>query len=84
MVFPGTFNGKVEKRLFWEGGIETYMATRPVLTGNTVAGSERAGFRVDGEACPAQSTGTEVWADNTAHSVLVGVEMLPVDGLPGT
>ena len=80
MVFSGTFNQRDEGRTFWDAGIDVRRATRPVLTGNAVAGSERAGYRVNGEPCDGS---TESWQDNTAHSTLVGVEMLPNDGLPG-
>ena len=80
MVFPGTFNGRDEGRTYWDAGIDVRRATRSVLTGNAVAGSERAGYRVSGEPCDGS---TESWQDNTAHSTLVGVEMLPGDGLSG-
>ncbi len=79
VVFPGTYNGKQEKRIEWAAGFETIDAVRPVLSGNVVAGSERAGFRVDGEPCTAT---TERWSNNLAHSALVGVYTLPEDGIP--
>ena len=78
MVNPGTYNGRDEERLIWDSGFDSRRATRPILTGNAVAGSERAGYRVDGEPC--EET-TERWADNTAHSVLIGVMMLHEDCL---
>ena len=44
MVHPGTFNGRSETRLEWEGAIEVNEGVRPILRGNHVAGSERAGL----------------------------------------
>ena len=49
MVHPGTFNGRDELTMIWEAGFDIRRATRPIITGNAVAGSERAGYRVNGE-----------------------------------
>ncbi len=71
-LFPGTFQGRDEKRLEWEAGVEVHDALRPVLRGNQVAGAARTGFHVAGESCDVPSE----WHDNVAHSVLVGVMMI--------
>ena len=54
------------------------MATRPVLTDNTVAGCERMGFYTDGEPCTTEINPTEPWSNNVAHSSLTGVMLLKV------
>ena len=83
MVYPGLFNGKDELRLEWDAAIEVQRGLMPQLSGNAVAGSERAAYRLDGEPCSATS---QVLATNWAHSALIGVLLLPLpdgDGLPG-
>ena len=52
-------------------------AMAPILIDNVVAGSERSGFWVDGERCDT----TSKWRGNVAHSTLIGVMMLPKDGI---
>ena len=76
--FPGTFNGRKELRHEWNAGFELIHSTDVVLRGNVVAGSERAGYHVDGEPCDGPSR----LADNTVHACLIGVMLLPKDGQP--
>lgn len=59
--------------------MEVQESVLTVLQYNTVAGSERAGYRIDGEACPGGFFDglTDSWMLNTAHSSLIGVLMLP-------
>ncbi len=77
VVFPGGYNGRTETRLEWSAGVETIDAIRPVLIGNVVAGSERAGYRIQGEPCRAETNLAIPWQDNTVHSALIGVYTLP-------
>ena len=79
-LFRGTFNNRYEDALLtFDGAIEVQGSILPVLIGNTVAGSERAGYRIDGEGCPGSELEGYVsnWIDNTVHSTLIGVEILP-------
>ena len=49
MLAPSTWNGRREVRYTWFGAVDLIGATGVTLEGNHVAGSERAGFWVDGE-----------------------------------
>ena len=78
MLFPGSYNGRFEEfRSTWDAGIQTNEADSPILIDNVVAGSQRSGFWVDGEEC---DTGSN-WRGNVAHSTLIGVMLLPDDGI---
>lgn len=61
--------------VIWNGGIEVVKATRPVLINNTVAGSERIGYKVRGESCSERSDPGAKWYGNEAHSTLHGVHL---------
>ena len=81
VVFPGTYNGRLEARFEWQAAFEILSSPDTVLRDNAAAGSERAGYRVDGVKCSTAADGA--WRGNTAHSVLIGVVSLPEDGLTG-
>lgn len=49
---------------------QTNLATNAFLSGNVVAGSERAAYWIDGESCDGQS---ESWGSNTARTSLDGI-----------
>ncbi|KAJ8026136.1 Fibrocystin-L [Holothuria leucospilota] len=61
--------------LIWNGGIEVVKAKRPVLINNTVAGSERVGYKVRGEPCSERSDSSAKWYGNVAHSTLHGIHL---------
>ena len=79
VLFPGSYNGRYEQFNFaYHAGIQANDATTPVLINNVVAGSQRAGFWVDGERCDTENT----WHGNIAHSSAIGVMVFPEDGIP--
>ena len=81
VVHPGVYNGRNELRPEWDGGIQTLGAIGVVLQGNNVAGSHRALYRVDGEPCSKlDGPSADMWSDNTGHSALTGVAILPDEG----
>ena len=67
VVHAGAFNGRNELRPEWEGGIQTLGSTNLLLFDNVVAGSHRALYRIDGEACDKAGTGAEMWSGNSNH-----------------
>lgn len=75
-----TYNGRVEKsNVHWPGAIEVHEASDVTLINNTVAGSERFGFMVDGEKCtdnPGRSFGNQV------HGAWHGIHLPYTGGLP--
>ncbi|KAJ8026005.1 Fibrocystin-L [Holothuria leucospilota] len=76
IIFPGEYQDRFEpENLIWNGGIEVDKARRPVLINNTVAGSERVGFKVKGELCSGPSDPGAKWYGNVAHSTLHGVHL---------
>ena len=78
-VFPGTYQDRYEElSLDWMASIEIQKATETTLIGNVVAGSERAGYRLNGESC---TGGSALWDNNTAHSVVIGLSMWQEDCL---
>lgn len=81
MLCPGEYNGRNEKRLECEAAIEVQKGLNVYLSGNAVAGSECAGFRIDGQSCSGLLSDT--WNGNVAHTARIGVLMFPDDGLPG-
>jgi hypothetical protein len=82
VVHPGVFNGRTEHRFQFDSGIEALGAIDVVLQGNAVAGSHRALYRVEGEACSkiGQPAST-MWSDNVGHSALSGVAIMPEEGI---
>ncbi|XP_070541075.1 fibrocystin-L-like [Ptychodera flava] len=83
-VFPGTYQDRFEsENLVWMGGIEVNKAKNVVLKNNTVAGSERVGFRISGEPCFSDIDPEDKWEGNVAHTTLHGVHMFYSDGLQG-
>ncbi|XP_066278772.1 fibrocystin-L-like [Branchiostoma lanceolatum] len=79
IIWPGGYQDRSEaENVDWTAAIEVFEASSVVLDGNVVAGSDRVGFHVDGEAC---SGGTaEAWSNNVAHSCMIGVTVFPGDG----
>lgn len=75
-----TYDGRQEKsNIHWPGAIEVHEAIDVILINNTVAGSERFGFKLDGETCTdfgGISTGNEV------HGCWHGVHLHYVECLP--
>ncbi|KAK3532561.1 hypothetical protein QTP86_024146, partial [Hemibagrus guttatus] len=81
-LWPGSYNGRQETmNINWPAAIEANMGTNVVLQGNTVAGYERVGFRINGEPCPGSLNPVAQWQQNEAHGGLYGVYMNK-DGLP--
>ncbi|KAK1784753.1 hypothetical protein P4O66_003426 [Electrophorus voltai] len=82
-LWPGSYNGRQDTFNFnWNAAIEANTGTNVVLQGNTVAGYERVGFRIDGEPCPGTFSPVAQWQENEAHGGLFGIYMNN-DGLPG-
>ncbi|XP_078617899.1 fibrocystin-L-like [Branchiostoma floridae x Branchiostoma japonicum] len=80
IIWPGGYQDRNEpENVDWTAAIEVFEATSIVLDGNVVAGSDRVGFHVDGEACSGGTT--EAWTNNVAHSCMVGVSVFPGDGI---
>ena len=78
-VFPGSYQDRFEEHtLDWMASIEIQNATNTSLVGNVVAGSERAAYRLNGESC---TDGEATWANNTAHSMVMGLTMWQSDCL---
>ena len=78
-VFPGSYQDRFEEHtLDWMASIEIQNATNTSLIGNVVAGSERAAYRLNGESC---TDGEATWANNTAHSTVMGLTMWQPDCL---
>ena len=51
-LFIGTWDGRNELGNFeWHGSFELVGSENFILNGNTVAGSERAAYRINGERC---------------------------------
>ncbi|XP_072025340.1 fibrocystin-L-like [Amphiura filiformis] len=81
VIFSGMYQGRFEaENLFWCGGFEVQVASKPVLIDNSVAGSERIGFKIKGEQCllggdvPDPDT---AWRGNVAHGALHGIHIYP-------
>ena len=64
--FPG---GAGEKSDEWPAGIDAREASQLTMADNVVAGSERLGYAVSGEAC---DSGDSLWSGNVAHAVYIG------------
>ncbi|XP_066271366.1 fibrocystin-L-like [Branchiostoma lanceolatum] len=79
LIWPDGYQDRSEDSPEWTPVFDMFEALTPVLTGNVAAGSQRAGFRVDGEPCTGNSA--EAWSGNIAHSCMVGVLVFPGDGL---
>ena len=78
VVFPGTYQDRYEEEsLLWNGGIEVEEATDPVLIDNTIAGSERVGFRIKGEPCYEEPNPDTDWRGNVVRGALHGVHIWP-------
>ncbi|KAJ8026384.1 Fibrocystin-L [Holothuria leucospilota] len=74
IIFPGEYQDRYEpENLLWNGGIEVDNARRPVLINNTVAGSERVGFKIRGLSCDHPKDVN--WYGNTVHATLHGVHL---------
>lgn len=77
-----TYNGRKEKsNIHWPGAIEVHEALDVTMINNTVAGSERFGFKLDGEKCTDNSPGISV--GNEVHGAWHGIHLHYVEGLPG-
>ncbi|XP_035687262.1 fibrocystin-L-like [Branchiostoma floridae] len=79
LIWPDGYQDRGEDSPEWTPAFDMFEALSPVLVGNVVAGSQRSGFRVDGEPCSGNLA--EAWSDNIAHSCMVGVLVFPGDGL---
>ena len=80
-IWPGSYNGRKEPgNAIGHYGIEIQEATDIVLQDNVVAGSERGGYRTDGEKCSAATPSDKRWKGNVAHSVMAGVAMESGEG----
>ena len=78
-LFPGCYQDRYESdSLDWMASIEAQNATNTSLVGNVVAGSERAAYRLNGESCNLDEA---TWANNTAHSTVMGLTMWQPDCL---
>lgn len=65
--------------ILWPGAIETQAATNSYMCNNTVAGSERIGFLLDGEPCTSSDNG---WHGNEVHGAWHGIHLGYFEGLP--
>ncbi|XP_040210792.1 fibrocystin-L-like [Rana temporaria] len=81
-VWPGTYQGRMETtNTLWHAGIAINEGSDIVLQNNTVAGFERAGYRINGEPCSGFSNPSPAWYNNEAYGGLYGIYM-NADGLP--
>ncbi|XP_066939673.1 fibrocystin-L-like [Macrobrachium rosenbergii] len=70
MLFPGRYDGRNEvQNLKFYGGFVLNDATKTILEGNIVAGSQQAGFQTYGEPCEDDS----LWNSNEVHSAMYGI-----------
>ncbi|XP_072027284.1 LOW QUALITY PROTEIN: fibrocystin-L-like [Amphiura filiformis] len=70
VINPGTYLDRFEEEnKLLSAGFEMDKATNPILINNTVAGSERFGYKIKGEPCNEEPT----WSGNTVHSTWMGV-----------
>ena len=80
-----TYKGRRDHSLVhWPGAIEVHEATDVTLINNTVAGSERFGFRIDGVECtshyyPENSPSS----GNVVHGAWHGIHLHYKQGIPG-
>ncbi|XP_048575327.1 fibrocystin-L-like isoform X2 [Nematostella vectensis] len=72
-----TFNGRIEPvAAIWHGAFETHEGKLHTLINNTVAGSERLGFRTDGEPCTREeSPDVQDWYGNVVHGAWHGIHI---------
>lgn len=76
-----TYDGREDKsNIHWPGAIEVHEAQDVILINNTVAGSERFGYKLDGEKCTDYSPGTST--GNEVHGAWHGVHLHYEEGLP--
>ncbi|CAD5115663.1 DgyrCDS4618 [Dimorphilus gyrociliatus] len=77
-IFPGTYGSRAELGNYeFFASIEIQNGTDTVLKDNVVAGSERVGYRLDGDSC--DSSKTSLISNNEAHGVLNGIWLMPED-----
>ncbi|XP_056419985.1 fibrocystin isoform X2 [Hyla sarda] len=62
----------------WVTGIKMNPPSHIVLSGNSVAGSERIGYYLQGQRCDSKE---KYWLENVAHSSLHGIHIYWEDGL---
>ena len=68
------------KNMDYIAGFDLLESISPILINNTVAGSERAGYKIRGETC--RENNPRKWSGNTAHSALHGIFIFK-EGLAG-
>jgi hypothetical protein len=75
LVWPGHYNGRKESsNTDWPALIEVHKVDGiRRMEGNVAAGSDRAGFRIQGEP---RSATTPKYKNNEAHSLLIGNAVL--------
>ncbi|KAK3740701.1 hypothetical protein QZH41_019065 [Actinostola sp. cb2023] len=73
-----TYKGRSELPVHWPGAIENHKATNPLMFNNTVAGSDRFGFKLDGESC---TDGQSRWHGNEVHGAWHGIHLPYKEGL---
>ncbi|XP_040283144.1 fibrocystin isoform X3 [Bufo bufo] len=67
-----------ETQAEWVTGVKINPSSHVFLSGNSVAGSERIAFHIQGQRC---HFGEKSWLDNVAHSSLHGIHIYWEDGL---
>ncbi|CAH1226877.1 PKHD1L1 [Branchiostoma lanceolatum] len=71
-IWTGDYNGRTEEEnVDIDASIEVHNGRGIVLQGNRVAGSEKAGYHIDGEPCAGNTA--DAWSDNEVHGALIGV-----------
>lgn len=82
LISSHTYKGRHEKyALKWPGAIEVHEATNVTLQGNAIGGSERIGFRIDGEECTDVNTPNS-WTGNVVHGSWQGIHIRYFQGIP--
>ncbi|GFN92112.1 fibrocystin-l [Plakobranchus ocellatus] len=77
-IWPGSYLDRSEPfNIEYEGAFEGSLSTGLVLINNTVAGAERLGFHLPGQACTTGDSG--LWSNNRASGALIGVGIFPED-----
>lgn len=78
-----TYNGRREDpRVHWPGAIETHKAEEVILINNTVAGSERFGFKIDGVKCLTQNEPRNSATEgNEVHGAWHGIHLAYREGI---
>lgn len=74
-IWPGAYQDRFESmNIDYDGAIHAPKAKELFLNDNIIAGSERVGYRLPGQAC--NTVAEDLWTNNVAQSCLAGWLMI--------